>query len=63
MQIVTASGHSAITEDRRSQLIQIFHKTSEDVYASYFHCALFSQKHKSIYIRAFFSLRAHIQMN
>lgn len=31
MQIVTASGHSATTEDRTSQLIQTFCKASEDV--------------------------------
>lgn len=30
MQIVTVSGHQAITEDRASQLLWIFPKTSED---------------------------------
>lgn len=44
MQIATASGHSVVTEDRTSQLSQIFYTTSEDVYASYFHGALFLEK-------------------
>lgn len=62
MQILTASGHSAITEDRRSQLIQVFGKASEDVYVSYFHCVLFSQKYKQN-IEDCFPFRAEIETN
>lgn len=48
MQIVTASGHYATTEDRTSQLIQIFCKASEDVHFLFPLWLIFSKISKKI---------------